>query len=76
MPTKHLFKSHANTKEWRKNNNKFIALEDKDEIEEKEKNKTKDVKNNKIGLKLLKKKKVRMKQDKLIMKRNERKVRN
>ena len=47
MPTKHLFKSHANTKEWWKNNNKFIALEDKDEIEEKETNKTKDVKNNK-----------------------------
>ena len=41
MPIKHFFKPYENAEEWQKNNNKFIELADKDEIEEEEEDETK-----------------------------------
>ena len=41
VPTKCFFKPNENTEEQRNNDDKFIALADKDAIEEKEEDKTK-----------------------------------
>ena len=82
MSIKCFFKLYENAEEWRKNNNAFIASVDKDEIEEEEENETKGVKNNKTKLKTIEKEKgaSKVKEDwkamVLIMKRNQRKVRN
>ena len=34
VPIKYLFKPYEDTEEWRKNDNKFIVLADKDKIKE------------------------------------------